>query len=272
MIHKNITLQYTMSGNVLTNASQNRRNLRIDKLRINELIKERLYIMSEIKNSIRILVADDEERIRKLVADFLVREGYEVMQASDGGQALSIALGNPKPDLIVLDIMMPVMDGLTVLTEVRKTFDTPVILLTAKTTENDQLSGFRLGADDYVTKPFSPSLLVARVQALLRRKGKLGKDLVSSGDVRIDELAHVAYLGENALELTPKEYDLLLFFIQNKGVALSREKILNSVWNYDYFGDLRTVDTHVKQLRSKLGESGDMIVTVRGVGYRLEAK
>lgn len=228
--------------------------------------------MSEIKAPIRILVADDEERIRKLVSDFLAREGYEVLQASDGGQALNMSLGMPKPDLIILDIMMPVLDGLTVLSEIRKTDDTPVVLLTAKTTENDQLSGFRLGADDYVTKPFSPSLLVARIQALLRRKGKLGKDLATCGEVRIDELAHVAYLGENSLELTPKEYDLLLFFIRNKGVALSREKILNSVWNYDYFGDLRTVDTHVKQLRSKLGESGDMIVTVRGVGYRLESK
>lgn len=228
--------------------------------------------MSEIKVPIRILVADDEERIRKLVSDFLAREGYEVLQASDGGQALNMSLGMPKPDLIILDIMMPVLDGLTVLSEIRKTDDTPVVLLTAKTTENDQLSGFRLGADDYVTKPFSPSLLVARIQALLRRKGKLGKDLATCGEVRIDELAHVAYLGEKSLELTPKEYDLLLFFIRNKGVALSREKILNSVWNYDYFGDLRTVDTHVKQLRSKLGESGDMIVTVRGVGYRLESK
>lgn len=228
--------------------------------------------MNETNLPIRILVADDEDRIRKLVSDFLIREGYEVLSASDGGQALNMSLATPKPDLIILDIMMPVMDGLTVLSEIRKTDDTPVVLLTAKTTENDQLSGFRLGADDYVTKPFSPSLLVARVQALLRRKGKLGKDVATCGEVLIDELAHVAYLGEKALELTPKEYDLLLFFIQNKGVALSREKILNSVWNYDYFGDLRTVDTHVKQLRSKLGESGDMIVTVRGVGYRLESR
>lgn len=228
--------------------------------------------MSEYSEKIRILVADDEDRIRKLIADFLAREGMEVLEASDGGQALNIALGDPKPDLVVLDIMMPVMDGWTVLTEIRKSSDTPVILLTAKSAENDQLSGFRLGADDYVTKPFSPSLLVARVQALLRRKGVLGSHSVQCGDVRIDELAHVAYLGEQALELTPKEYDLLLYFIENKGVALSREKILNGVWNYDYFGDLRTVDTHVKQLRSKLGESGEMIVTVRGVGYRFEAK
>ena len=223
-------------------------------------------------NAIRILVADDEERIRKLIADFLSREGFEIIEAADGAQTLSMCSGSRKPDLVVLDVMMPVMDGFTVLTELRKTSDIPVILLTAKSSETDQLSGFRLGADDYVTKPFSPSLLVARVQALLRRRGMLGSHSAQCGNVRIDELAHVAYVNDTPLELTPKEYDLLLYFIENKGVALSREKILNGVWNYDYFGDLRTVDTHVKQLRSKLGESGDMIVTVRGVGYRLEVR
>lgn len=223
-------------------------------------------------NNIKILVADDEERIRKLIGDFLSREGFEIIEAADGGQALSLSTGQQKPDLIILDIMMPVMDGWTVLEELRKAVDTPVILLTAKSTENDQLSGFRLGADDYITKPFSPSLLVARVQALLRRRGILGARCTQCGDVRIDELAHVAYLNDRQLELTPKEYDLLLYFIENKGVALSREKILNGVWNYDYFGDLRTVDTHVKQLRSKLGDAGEMIVTVRSVGYRLEVK
>lgn len=228
--------------------------------------------MSTTTNPIRILVADDEDRIRKLISDFLSREGYEVIEASDGGQALNMALGTDKPDVIILDVMMPVMDGWSVLSELRRTTDIPVILLTAKSTESDQLGGFRLGADDYVTKPFSPSLLVARVQALLRRKGKLQSNSVQCGSVRIDELAHVAYVGDRVLELTPKEYDLLLYFIENKGVALSREKILNGVWNYDYFGDLRTVDTHVKQLRSKLGESGDIIVTVRGVGYRLEVR
>ncbi len=228
--------------------------------------------MSENNNSIRILVADDEDRIRKLIADFLTREGFEIIEAADGAQTLSMCSGSRKPDLVILDVMMPVMDGFTVLTELRKTGDIPVILLTAKSSETDQLSGFRLGADDYVTKPFSPSLLVARVQALLRRRGMLGSHNAQCGNVRIDELAHVAYVNDMALELTPKEYDLLLYFIENKGVALSREKILNGVWNYDYFGDLRTVDTHVKQLRSKLGESGDMIVTVRGVGYRLEVR
>jgi len=228
--------------------------------------------MSENNKSIRILVADDEERIRKLIADFLAREGFEIIEAADGAQALSMCSGSRRPDLVILDVMMPVMDGFTVLTELRRTGDIPVILLTAKSSEGDQLSGFRLGADDYVTKPFSPSLLVARVQALLRRRGMLGGHSAQCGNVRIDELAHIAYVNEAPLELTPKEYDLLLYFIENKGVALSREKILNGVWNYDYFGDLRTVDTHVKQLRSKLGESGDMIVTVRGVGYRLEVR
>ncbi len=226
--------------------------------------------MNENNRPIRILIADDEDRIRKIIADFLAREGFEIQQATNGGEALNMALGTSKPDLVILDVMMPVMDGWTVLSELRKTSDTPVILLTAKSSESDQLGGFRLGADDYVTKPFSPSLLVARVQALLRRKGMLAGRSAKCGNVHIDELAHVAYVDNNALELTPKEYDLLLYFIENKGVALSREKILNGVWNYDYFGDLRTVDTHVKQLRSKLGESGDMIVTVRGVGYRLD--
>ena len=223
-------------------------------------------------NKINILVADDEDRIRKLISDFLSREGFEITEAADGGQALNLATGSNKPDLIILDVMMPVLDGWTVLAEVRKSTDIPVILLTAKAAESDQLSGFRLGADDYITKPFSPSLLVARVQALLRRRGILGSHCAQCGDVRVDELAHIAYVNDKALELTPKEYDLLLYFIENKGVALSREKILNGVWNYDYFGDLRTVDTHVKQLRSKLGEAGDMIVTVRSVGYRLEVK
>ncbi len=229
--------------------------------------------MSETANKINILVADDEERIRKLICDFLSREGYELIEAADGGHALDLAIGRSvKHSIKNHDVMMPVMDGWTVLEEVRRIADTPVILLTAKSSETDQLSGFRLGADDYITKPFSPSLLVARVQAQLRRRGILSSHYAQCGAVRVDELAHIAYLNDKPLELTPKEYDLLLYFIDNKGVALSREKILNGVWNYDYFGDLRTVDTHVKQLRSKLGESGDMIVTVRSVGYRLEVK
>lgn len=217
-------------------------------------------------------MADDEDRIRKLIVDFLSREGYDTVEAADGAQVLSLCSGSRKPDLIILDVMMPVMDGWTVLEQLRRSVDIPVILLTAKSSESDQLSGFRLGADDYITKPFSPSLLVVRVQALLRRRGKLGSKRIQCGEVRIDEMAHVAYLGDSPLELTPKEYDLLLYFIENRGVALSREKILNGVWNYDYFGDLRTVDTHVKQLRAKLGESGDMIKTVRGIGYRFEER
>ncbi|MBE6754114.1 MAG: response regulator transcription factor [Ruminococcaceae bacterium] len=228
--------------------------------------------MSEQTGKIRILIADDEIRIRKLISDFLIRDGYEVIEAEDGEQVLELMRKPAKPDLIILDVMMPKVDGWMVLEELRKSESIPVILLTAKSTENDQLYGFRIGADDYVTKPFSPTLLVARVQALLRRRGVLPDRSAKCGDIRVDELAHVAYVGDRQMELTPKEYDLLLYFIENKGVALSREKILNGVWNYDYFGDLRTVDTHVKQLRAKLGESGDMIVTVRGVGYRLEVK
>lgn len=223
-------------------------------------------------NAMRILVADDEDRIRKLVGDFLSRSGYEIIEAEDGGEALRLATTDPVPDLIILDVMMPVLDGWTVLSEIRRQNNVPVILLTAKGTENDQLGGFRLGADDYITKPFSPSLLVARVEALLKRGSRVSENEPVCGDISIDEVAHVAYVKGKPLELTPKEYNLLLYFIENRGVALSREKILNGVWNYDYFGDLRTVDTHVKQLRSKLGEAGNMIVTVRGVGYRLEVK
>lgn len=223
-------------------------------------------------NAYRILVADDEDRIRKLVGDFLSRSGYEIIEAEDGGEALRLATTEPVPDLIILDVMMPVLDGWTVLSEIRRQNNVPVILLTAKGTENDQLGGFRLGADDYITKPFSPSLLVARVEALLKRGSRVSENEPICGDISIDEVAHVAYVKGKPLELTPKEYNLLLYFIENRGVALSREKILNGVWNYDYFGDLRTVDTHVKQLRSKLGDAGNMIVTVRGVGYRLEVK
>ncbi|MBQ1554997.1 MAG: response regulator transcription factor [Clostridia bacterium] len=223
-------------------------------------------------NAMTILVADDEDRIRKLVGDFLSRSGYEIIEAEDGGEALRLATADPVPDLIILDVMMPVLDGWTVLSEIRRQNNVPVILLTAKGTENDQLGGFRLGADDYITKPFSPSLLVARVEALLKRGSRVNENEPICGDISIDEVAHVAYVKGKPLELTPKEYNLLLYFIENRGVALSREKILNGVWNYDYFGDLRTVDTHVKQLRSKLGEAGNMIVTVRGVGYRLEVK
>ncbi len=225
-----------------------------------------------MSNPLRILVADDEDRIRKLVGDFLTRSGYTILEAADGGEALRLATTEPLPDLVILDVMMPVLDGWSVLSEIRRQNNVPVILLTAKSTENDQLGGFRLGADDYITKPFSPSLLVARVEALLKRGGKVNDTKRTCGDISIDEAAHVAYVKDQALELTPKEYNLLLYFLENRGVALSREKILNGVWNYDYFGDLRTVDTHVKQLRSKLGESGNMIVTVRGVGYRLEVR
>ena len=231
-----------------------------------------MSINNSTGSALKILVADDEDRIRKLVGDFLNRKGYEIIEAADGGEALRIACEDPEPDLIILDVMMPVLDGWTVLSEIRRKSNVPIILLTAKSTESDQLGGFRLGADDYITKPFSPSLLVARVEALLKRGGKIIENRRVCGNVSIDDVAHVAYVKDQPIELTPKEYNLLLYFLENKGVALSREKILNGVWNYDYFGDLRTVDTHVKQLRSKLGESGSMIVTVRGVGYRLEVK
>ena len=220
----------------------------------------------------KILIVDDEMRIRKLIHDFLKMNGYTCVEAADGEEAIDIFYTDKSIGLIILDVMMPGLDGWTVLSEIRRVSNIPVVLLTAKSTENDQLGGFRLGADDYIIKPFSPSLLVARVEALLKRGGKINENLRVCGEISIDDIAHVAYIGTKPLELTPKEYNLLLYFLDNKGVALSREKILNGVWNYDYFGDLRTVDTHVKQLRSKLGEAGNMIVTVRGVGYRLEVK
>jgi DNA-binding response OmpR family regulator len=219
---------------------------------------------------LKILVADDEFRIRKLVSDFFIREGYDVIEAEDGNEAAQLAAKEPKPDLIILDIMMPEKDGYAVLDELRRVSDIPVIILTARGSEGDQLIGFKLGADDYITKPFSPSVLVARAKALLRRRGKIADKRIKFRDIFVDEIAHMVYLGEQPVDVTPKEYDLLIFFLENKGVALSREKILNGVWNYDYFGDLRTVDTHVKQLRAKLGGSGRYIKTVRGIGYRFE--
>ena len=216
-----------------------------------------------------VLVVDDEMRIRKLLSDFLIRAGYRVMEAADGEEAIT-AVYNTKNDisLVVLDIMMPKLDGWQVLEKIRECFRTPVILLTAKSEESDQLKGFRMGADDYVTKPFSPSVLVARIDNLLRHDSINGKTLTVGELTVYDEAREVTVQG-NHVELTPKEYELLKFLIKNKGKAFSREKLLNAVWSYDYVGDLRTVDTHVKQLRAKLGEDGDCIITVRNVGYKI---
>ncbi|HWR29397.1 MAG TPA: response regulator transcription factor [Negativicutes bacterium] len=216
-----------------------------------------------------ILIADDELRIRKLVADFLLRDGYVVLEADNGRAALEL-LEKERIDLVILDVMMPEQDGLSVCREIRKTSSIPIIMLTAKGEEVDQLFAFELGADEYVTKPFSPKILTARVNALFRR---LENDpaIVSNG-LNIDTASRQVSIDSQPLDLSPKEYELLAFLVENKGKALSRQQILNQVWNYDYFGDLRTVDTHINRLRTKLGEKNALVQTIRGYGYRFEAE
>lgn len=220
----------------------------------------------------KILIADDESRMRRLVSDFLKREGYTVVEAVDGKEALDIFSEEQGISLIILDVMMPGYDGWTVCREIRKSSKVPIIMLTAKSEEIDELFGFELGADEYVTKPFSPLILVARVQALLRRTSKGVKELTDFGGIQIDESGRAVMVDGEKLELSPKEYELLLYLTTNEGIALSRDQILNSVWNYDYFGDARTVDTHVKKLRLKLGEKGELIQTIRGIGYKFEVE
>jgi len=219
-----------------------------------------------------VLVVDDEFRIRRLLSEFLKREEYQVIEAADGEEALDIIFdSDQKVDLIILDVMMPKYDGWYVLERIRDFLNTPVIMLTARSDEYDQLKGFKLGADDYVTKPFSPSVLMARVNKLLK-KDKLTHEEINFGVIKMDVAAREVYIDSQKVRLTPKEYELLKFFIDNKGIAISRDRILNAVWNYDYFGDLRTVDTHIKQLRSKLGKYAYYISTVRSVGYRLDSE
>ncbi len=222
-------------------------------------------------DNIKILVVDDESRMRKLVKDFMVKEGYVVLEAGDGEEALDIFMNNKDISLIILDVMMPKIDGWETCKEIRKYSQVPVIMLTAKSDERDELLGFELGIDEYITKPFSPKILVARVSAILRRTSDaLLEDKLSAGDISMDLTAHLVSVDGKYVELSFKEFELLQYFIMNKGVALSREKILNNVWNYDYFGDARTIDTHVKKLRSKLGDKGDYIKTVWGMGYKFE--
>lgn len=221
--------------------------------------------------SLKILVVDDESRMRKLVKDFLVKKGYEVLEAGDGSEALDIFFENQDIALIILDVMMPKMDGWQVCREVRTCSKVPIIMLTARTDERDELQGFELGVDEYIAKPFSPKILVARVEAILRRTSKLVEDeCLECGGIVIDKAAHVVTIDGKTIDLSYKEFELLTYFVENKGIALSREKILNNVWNYDYFGDARTIDTHVKKLRSKMGEKGELIKTVWGMGYKLE--
>ena len=220
---------------------------------------------------LKILVVDDESRMRKLVRDFLVKQNFDVLEAGDGEEAVDIFFKEKDIALIILDVMMPKMDGWQVCREIRKYSKVPIIMLTAKGDERDELQGFDLGVDEYITKPFSPKILVARVEAILRRSNLLtNDDEISVGGIELNKAAHQVKIDGQEIELSYKEFELLTYFLENQGIALSREKILNNVWNYDYFGDARTIDTHVKKLRSKLGEKGEMIKTIWGMGYKFE--
>ena len=221
---------------------------------------------------IKILVADDESRMRKLVSDFLSKKGYKIIEAADGAEAVDKFIEIKDIALVITDVMMPKMDGWEVLKEIREYSKVPVIMLTAKGEERDELQGFDLGADEYISKPFSPKILVARVDALLRRSNAQTEDeKIEIDGIVLDQAAHSVKIDGKEVELSFKEFELLLYFMSNKGIALSREKILNNVWNYDYFGDARTIDTHVKKLRSKMGEKGECIKTIWGMGYKFEA-
>ncbi|MBE5941414.1 MAG: response regulator transcription factor [Lachnospiraceae bacterium] len=224
-------------------------------------------------NSIKILVVDDEVRMRKLVKDFLVKRGFMVIEASNGEEAIDLFVKDKDIALVILDVMMPKMDGWEACKEIRGISEVPIIMLTAKSDERDELLGFELGVDEYITKPFSPKILMARVEAILRRTSSVSSDdLLSAGEIELDIAAHTVKVSGNLVELSYKEFELLNYFVVNQGVALSREKILNHVWNYDYFGDARTIDTHVKKLRNKLGDCGDYIKTIWGMGYKFSVE
>ncbi|MDO5782287.1 MAG: response regulator transcription factor [Eubacteriales bacterium] len=221
--------------------------------------------------ALKILVVDDESRMRKLVKDFLAKKNFQVLEAGDGEEAMDIFYQEKDIALLILDVMMPKMDGWEVCREIRKNSKVPIIMLTARSDERDELLGFELGVDEYISKPFSPKILVARVEAILRRTGQSNPDeVLSAGGIVIDKAAHQATVDDKPMDLSFKEFELLTYFLENEGIALSREKILNSVWNYDYFGDARTIDTHVKKLRSKMGDKGEYIKTVWGMGYKFE--
>lgn len=222
---------------------------------------------------LKVLVVDDESRMRKLVRDFLVKSNYDVIEAGDGEEALDRFFANKDIALIVLDVMMPKLDGWQVCKEIRSYSKVPIIMLTARTDEQDELHGFQMGVDEYISKPFSPKILVARVEAILRRSNKLTQEeSVEVGGIKIDKMAHMVTVEGERVDLSYKEFELLTYFVENTGIALSREKILNHVWNYDYFGDARTIDTHVKKLRSKLGTKGEYIKTIWGMGYKFEVE
>ncbi len=219
---------------------------------------------------LKILIVDDEARMRKLVKDFLTIKGFRTVEAQDGEQALEMFFQQRDIALILLDVMMPKLDGWQVLKEIRKHSTVPIIMLTARGEERDELQGFELGVDEYISKPFSPKILTARVEAILRRSNAISGDVIETGGISIDKGAHQVTIDGVPVELSYKEFELLTYFVENQGLALSREKILNNVWNYDYFGDARTIDTHVKKLRSKMGEKGDYIKTIWGMGYKFE--
>ena len=221
-------------------------------------------------DGLKILVVDDEARMRKLVKDFLVNKGFSVIEAANGEEAVDIFFAQKDIALILLDVMMPKMDGWEVLKTIRKYSQVPVMMLTARSEERDKLQGFALGVDEYISKPFSPKILVARVDAILRRSNAAASEVLDVGGIRIDKSAHQVTIDGKEIELSYKEFELLAYFVENQGIALSREKILNNVWNYDYFGDARTIDTHVKKLRSKMGEKGEYIKTIWGMGYKFE--
>ena len=221
-------------------------------------------------DGLKILVVDDEARMRKLVKDFLTNKGFQVIEAADGEEAVDIFFNQKDIALILLDVMMPKMDGWEVCKTIRKYSKVPIIMLTARGEERDELQGFNLGVDEYISKPFSPKILVARVEAILRRSNVMGTESTEVGGIRIDKAARQVTVDGNPVDLSYKEFELLNYFIENQGLALSREKILKNVWNYDYFGDARTIDTHVKKLRSKLGPKGEYIKTIWGMGYKFE--
>lgn len=222
-------------------------------------------------DNLKVLIVDDEVRMRKLVKDFLIKKDYSIVEAGDGQEALNVFYANPDISLVILDVMMPKLDGWQVCREIRSQSKVPIIMLTAKAEEQDELLGFELGVDEYITKPFSPKILTARVEAILRRTNpESSENVLEYNGIKLDKTAHIVTVNGKEIELSFKEFELLAFFMENRGIALSREKILNNVWNYDYFGDARTIDTHVKKLRAKIGEKGDCIKTIWGMGYKFE--
>ena len=222
---------------------------------------------------VKILIVDDESRMRKLIKDFLDREGYQVLEAADGMEAMDVFYANRDVALMILDVMMPRMDGWAVCREVRESSTVPIMMLTARSEERDELKGFELGVDEYIAKPFSPKILVARVNALLKRvNGGASGGTINAGGIEIDKAAHIVKIDGQEVDLSVKEFELLVYFVENQRIVLTREKILNHVWNYDYFGDARTIDTHVKKLRSKMGDKGNYIKTIWGMGYKFEVE